>query len=245
MQTLATVTCQSFAKSVAETSGIIIRRGISLALNSAQARIESHIVEQPAMQFDGKLTVFLIQCQEKSADELVDLGLHFQLQQGDTSILASAPGNVIEVTDALENRPEIAKLINEIQSDTAEVADEMRMSSSLIEEGREDIDMIAASLESIRNTVKDAQVRAEGIFRGADAHTVEVERMVRSMDEISEAGTRKAAAIDRVVETSRLQSVSTAEVIESSGSLTKLSAELAQVLSHFRTDSNPRVEGDR
>ncbi|MCH7644966.1 MAG: methyl-accepting chemotaxis protein [Myxococcales bacterium] len=146
---------------------------------------------------------------------------------------------------AARRAEEIAKLINEIQSDTAEVADEMRMSSSLIEEGREDIDMIAASLESIRNTVKDAQVRAEGIFRGADAHTVEVERMVRSMDEISEAGTRKAAAIDRVVETSRLQSVSTAEVIESSGSLTKLSAELAQVLSHFRTDSNPRVEGDR
>jgi methyl-accepting chemotaxis protein len=94
---------------------------------------------------------------------------------------------------------EIAKLIHEIQSDTGEVADEMRLSSSVINEGREDIDMIAASLESIRSTVKDAQVRAEGIFRGADAHTVEVERMVRSMDEISEAGTRKAAAIDRVV----------------------------------------------
>jgi methyl-accepting chemotaxis protein len=140
---------------------------------------------------------------------------------------------------------EIAKLIHEIQSDTGEVADEMRLSSSVIGEGRDDLDMIAASLESIRSTVKDAQVRAEGIFRGADAHTVEVERMVRSMDEISEAGTRKAAAIDRVVETSRLQSVSTAEVIESSGSLTKLSADLAQVLSHFRTDSKPGTEEGR
>jgi len=140
---------------------------------------------------------------------------------------------------------EIAKLIHEIQSDTAEVADEMRLSSSVINEGRDDIDMIAASLESIRSTVKDAQVRAEGIFRGADAHTVEVERMVRSMDEISEAGSRKAAAIERVVETSRLQSVSTAEVLESSGSLTKLSAELAQVLSHFRTDSKSGIEEAR
>jgi len=140
---------------------------------------------------------------------------------------------------------EIAKLIHEIQSDTAEVADEMRLSSSVISEGRDDLDMIAASLEGIRSTVKDAQVRAEGIFRGADAHTVEVERMVRSMDEISEADTHKAAAIDRVVETSRLQSVSTAEVIESSGSLTKLSEELAQVLSHFRTDSKPGTEEGR
>jgi methyl-accepting chemotaxis protein len=139
---------------------------------------------------------------------------------------------------------EIAKLIHEIQSDTAEVADEMRLSSSVISEGREDVDMIAASLESIRSTVKDAQVRAEGIFRNADAHTVEVERMVRSMDEISEAGARKAAAIDRVVETSRLQSASTAEVIESSNSLTKFSAELAEVLSHFRTDSARRIEAD-
>jgi methyl-accepting chemotaxis protein len=140
---------------------------------------------------------------------------------------------------------EIAKLIHEIQSDTGEVADEMRLSSSVISEGREDIDMIAASLESIRSTVKDAQVRAEGIFRGADAHTVEVERMVRSMDEISEAGTRKAAAIDRVVETSRLQTISTAEVVESSDSLTDLSAELTQVLAHFQTRSNPASEGDR
>ncbi len=140
---------------------------------------------------------------------------------------------------------EIAKLIHEIQSDTAEVADEMRLSISVISEGRVDIDMIAASLESIRSAVKDAQVRAEGIFRGADAHTVEVERMVRSMDEISESGTRKAAAIDRIVETSRKQSVSAAEVIESSDSLTTLSADLAQVLSHFQTGSNPGIEGDR
>ncbi len=140
---------------------------------------------------------------------------------------------------------EITKLINEIQSDTGEVADEMRLSSSVIGEGREDIDMIAASLESIRTTVKDAQVRAEAIFRGADAHTVEVERMVRSMDEISEAGTRKAAAIDRVVETSRLQGVSTAEAIESSESLVKLSAELTRVLSHFQTEANAGDGGDR
>ncbi len=65
------------------------------------------------------------------------------------------------------------------------------------------------------------------------------------MDEITEAGTRKAAAIDRVVETSRLQSVSNAEVIETSGSLKKLSAELTQVLSHFRTHSNQGSEADR
>jgi methyl-accepting chemotaxis protein len=139
---------------------------------------------------------------------------------------------------------EITKLIHEIQSDTGEVADEMRLSSSVISEGRDDIDMIGASLESIRSTVKDAQVRAEGIFRGADAHTVEVERMVRSMDEISEAGTRKAAAIDRVVETARLQSISTAEVIGSSGSLTDISAELAKVLSDFHTVSNVDTAAD-
>jgi methyl-accepting chemotaxis protein len=121
----------------------------------------------------------------------------------------------------------------------------MRLSSSVISEGREDIDMIAASLEGIRSTVKDAQVRAEGIFRGADAHTVEVERVVRSMDEVSEASAHKAAEIDRVVETSRLQSVSTAEVIESSDSLMKLSADLTQVLSHFRAHSNLGIEGDQ
>jgi methyl-accepting chemotaxis protein len=49
-----------------------------------------------------------------------------------------------------QSAEEISKLINEIQVDTGEVADEMRESSLGIREGHEDIDTIAHSLEHIR-----------------------------------------------------------------------------------------------
>jgi len=64
---------------------------------------------------------------------------------------------------------EIAKLIHEIQSDTAQVADEMRSSSVVIGEGRDDVDTIATSLEHIRAAVSEAAARAEEIFHGRGA----------------------------------------------------------------------------
>jgi methyl-accepting chemotaxis protein len=140
---------------------------------------------------------------------------------------------------------EIAKLIHEIQSGTAEVADEMRLSSTVISEGREDVDMIATSLAHIRAAVGEAQTRAEEIFHGADTHTREVENMVRSMDEIANVDARKPPVIDRVIEASRLQSASTADVITSANSLTELARDLDGVLSHFRTESDPSVEARR
>jgi methyl-accepting chemotaxis protein len=138
---------------------------------------------------------------------------------------------------------EISKLIHEIQSETADVADEMRLSSSLISEGREDVDMIASSLEQIRGAVSEAAGRAEEIFHGADTHTREVERMVGSMDEVANVGARRATTIDRVVETSRLQVSSTGEVIELSDTLKTLSSDLSSLLADFGAE--PRsTEGE-
>ena len=54
----------------------------------------------------------------------------------------------------------IAKIIHEIQSDTEEVADEMRKSSVVIGEGRDDVDTIASSLTHIRAAVGEAATRA-------------------------------------------------------------------------------------
>jgi methyl-accepting chemotaxis protein len=76
-----------------------------------------------------------------------------------------------------ESAEEITKLIHEIQSETNEVADEMRESSLGVKEGREDMDTMAHSLEHIRAAVSEAASRAEEIFHGADSHTQSVERM--------------------------------------------------------------------
>ena len=64
------------------------------------------------MQFVGKLIIFLIHRQNKSTDELVNFSLHFQLLQGDASILARPAGDVIEMADAFQDCPKVVELMN-------------------------------------------------------------------------------------------------------------------------------------
>lgn len=130
---------------------------------------------------------------------------------------------------------EISKLIHEIESDTAEVADEMRESSMVIGEGRDDIDTIASSLAHIRAAVSEAATRAEEIFHGADGHTNDVDRMVSSMDEIARVAERNASAIDAVVASTQRQVTLMTEMVSSSTSMTDLTESQRGALRRFRT----------
>jgi len=130
---------------------------------------------------------------------------------------------------------EISKLIHEIQSDTAEVADEMRESSMVIGEGRDDVDTIASSLSHIRAAVSEAASRAEDIFHGADTHTLDVERMVSSMDEIARVAESNAEAIVGVVASTQRQVTLMTEMVSSSKSMLDLAEEQRGALRRFRT----------
>ncbi len=90
---------------------------------------------------------------------------------------------------------EISKLVHEIQSDTNEVADEMRQSSEVIGEGREDVNTIAASLEQISMAVGEAAARSEEIFHGADSHAMHASAW--SSMERDRARSRRATRRDR------------------------------------------------
>jgi methyl-accepting chemotaxis protein len=130
---------------------------------------------------------------------------------------------------------EISKLIHEIQSDTAEVADEMRESSMVIGEGRDDVDTIASSLSHIRAAVSEAASRAEDIFNGADTHTHDVERMASSMDEIARVADSNAEAIVGVVASTQRQVNLMTEMVTSSKSMLDLAEEQRGALRRFRT----------
>jgi methyl-accepting chemotaxis protein len=130
---------------------------------------------------------------------------------------------------------EISKLIHEIQTDTAEVADEMRESSMVVGEGRDDVDTIAKSLTHIRGAVSEAAARAEEIFHGADAHTRDVERMASSMDDISRVAEGNALAIDGVAASTQRQVTLMTEMVKSSKSLTDLADEQRGFLRRFQT----------
>ncbi len=132
---------------------------------------------------------------------------------------------------------EISKLIHEIQSDTGEVADEMRQSSQVIGEGREDVNTIAASLEQISMAVGEAAARAEEIFHGADTQSLSTDRMVTSMEEISTVARGNAAAIEDVSRTARVQLEAVTSTLGSSEALSKLADALRGSLGSFRTDT--------
>jgi methyl-accepting chemotaxis protein len=140
---------------------------------------------------------------------------------------------------------EISKLIYEIQTDTGQVADEMRQSSQVIGEGREDVNTIASSLGQISMAVSEAAGRSEEIFHGADSHSMSAERMVSSMDEISKVAEGNASVIEEVSLTARTQLEAVSEIAESSQALASLAEQLGVILRSFRTGDEIAVGGDR
>ena len=128
---------------------------------------------------------------------------------------------------------EISKLIHEIQSDTNQVADEMRNSSEVIGEGREDVNTIADALSQISMAVGEAAARSEEIFHGADSHAMNTERMVASMDEIAQGAMGSADSIADVSRTAQAQLGALSEIVEASTSMTELADQLRGVLRSF------------
>ena len=124
---------------------------------------------------------------------------------------------------------EIAKLIHEIESDTNDVAEKMRESSTVVGEGREDVDTIAASLEQIRSAVGEAARRTEEIFEGGDTQTRDVQRMVGSMEEIGRVASRNAEDIDTVLADSRAQASGAERILESAQQLSKRAEEVRAI----------------
>jgi methyl-accepting chemotaxis protein len=129
---------------------------------------------------------------------------------------------------------EIAKLVHEIQSETHGVADEMRQSSQVIGEGREDVNTIAVSLEQIRAAVSEAAARAEEIFQEADTQARDAERMVDGVGEIARVGASHAAALEELVTVAGAQGAATSNVVESSQQLASVADDLRGVLRGFR-----------
>ncbi len=142
---------------------------------------------------------------------------------------------------ASRSADEIVKLIHEIESETNQVAEEMRESSVVVGEGREDVDTIAASLEQIRQAVSEAAIRAEEIFEGADAQTQDVQRMVGSMDEIGRVASRNAGSIEGVAKTSRGQVEAVGQMVESSQSLSGLAGNVQEVLKRLKKGGHSEV----
>jgi methyl-accepting chemotaxis protein len=126
--------------------------------------------------------------------------------------------------------------MHEIQAETAQVADEMRQSSVVIGEGRDDVNTIAHSLEQIQSAVQEAASRAEEIFQEADAQARDAERMVGAMDEIARVAVANGTAIRDVSDAAQVQLGAMVETASSAQALTELAEEMRGVLRRFRTD---------
>ena len=130
---------------------------------------------------------------------------------------------------------EISQLMHEIQADTAMVADEMRHSSVVIEEGREDVNTIASALEQISMAVSESATRSEEIFHGADSHSLNAESMVAAIEEIAKVASGNGRSVVALNETMRGQQSTLAEIYESAAAVRRLASELESSLTFFRT----------
>jgi methyl-accepting chemotaxis protein len=139
---------------------------------------------------------------------------------------------------------EITALVHEIQGDTGEVADDMRNSSIVIGEGREDVNTIASSLEQISMAVSEAAERSEAIFHGADSHAMHSESMVASMSEIAQVAAGNGKAIEQVARTTDMQLATVDAIAQKSRTLASLAEELHHGLHNFRTSGGNRVVAD-
>ncbi len=130
---------------------------------------------------------------------------------------------------------EISQLMHEIQGDTAMVADEMRQSSVVIEEGREDVNTIAGALAQISMAVSEAATRSEEIFHGADSHSLNAESMVSAIEEIAKVASGNGQSVAALNETIRGQQRTLGEIFDSATAVSQMANELEASLTFFRT----------
>ena len=136
---------------------------------------------------------------------------------------------------------EISQLMHEIQADTAMVADEMRQSSVVIDEGREDVNTIAGALAQISMAVSEAATRSEEIFHGADSHSLNAESMVTAIEEIAKVASGNGRSVVELNDTMRGQQKTLSEIFDSAGELSGLATELEDSLTFFQTGGE--IEG--
>jgi methyl-accepting chemotaxis protein len=133
---------------------------------------------------------------------------------------------------------EITQLMHEIQGDTAMVADEMRQSSVVIAEGREDINTIAGALAQISMAVSEAATRSEEIFHGADSHSLNAESMVTAIEEIAKVAGRNGESVSTLTTTMFGQQQTLDEIFGSAGAVSRLAGELESSLTFFQTEGD-------
>ncbi len=138
---------------------------------------------------------------------------------------------------AQRSADEISKLVGEIESDTHNVADEMRESGQVIAEGRDDVNTIAHSLGQIQAAVGEASSRAEEIFEQADVQAQGAERMVAAISEVTGVAATHVASVDQVAGSAERQIEAMAEITESSRELSAVARELADATSRARHGS--------
>jgi methyl-accepting chemotaxis protein len=134
---------------------------------------------------------------------------------------------------AQRSADEISKLVGEIESDTHNVADQMRESGQVIAEGRDDVNTIAHSLGQIQAAVGEASSRAEEIFEQADVQAQGAERMVGAISEVAEVASAHLASVDLVAGAAQRQ-------IEAMGEIAAVSSELTAVARDL-TDATQRA----
>ena len=115
------------------------------------------------------------------------------------------------------------------------VADEMRQSSVVIGEGREDVNTIADALGQISKAVSEAATRSGEIFHGADTHSLNAQSMVAAIEEIAKVASGNGRSVFELGDTLTAQTATLHDIYASSEAVARLASELETTLTIFET----------
>ncbi len=102
---------EALAQLPAKSCRVFVRGAVSLGLFLVEIIAETDFVEQLRMQHVHQLGILLLTRKLHRADELVDLGLQLEFEQRQCAVARSAPDDIVEVAQTLDD---LAKVIEPI-----------------------------------------------------------------------------------------------------------------------------------
>jgi methyl-accepting chemotaxis protein len=154
-----------------------------------------------------------------------DAGRGFSVVADEIRKLAESTGNSAEQIDVL---------IRQVEEEAGGISEVMRQLGRGVGEGRQQLDTVVGSLETIQPAIRTATRYAEEIFDQADRQAREVEEVVGDIDDVSQVATENVRATEAMRRGLMTEMRAMEEMVAHATALSEMSVELEQVAKRFK-----------
>ena len=136
--------------------------------------------------------------------------------------------------ESQESAEKIARLIKDIQQDTADAVDSMKSGREAVVSGARSVEELRSMFEEINGLVKGVSNQIQTVDEAVDAMTQEANAIMGEVNNISGYSNKVASEMQAVSAATEEQSASAEEIASASDSLAVLAQKQQETLSHFR-----------